>query len=586
MRRRVPDRARPSSTGCSAAASSRLGHAARRRARASARARCCSRRSAAWPSRARAACSSPPRSRAQQVRLRAERLGALAARAAGRRRDVAARTSIAHVDAVRPDVVVVDSIQTVPIPTSPGAPGSVVQVRECAHRLVQEAKDRERRRWCSSATSPRTAGSPGRACSSTSSTRCSSFEGDRHHALRLLRALKHRFGSHQRARAVRDDRTPGSSACPTRRPVPRRPPHRAARLGGRRGARGHRPLLVEVQALVAPTRAADAAAVGQGIDRQPAGAAAGRARHARAGSPSTPTCTRVGRRRAGHRARRRPRGRARRRPALRRAAGRRPIWWRAARSASAASCARSPRRPRRLAEAARLGFTRAHRAAASARRRRAGRHRHGRCASRPLTEALATLDWRLTVDADCVYRERSVPGRLVGSAARRAVGQPCWHALGCLCVAPGTPLREGLDRIVQAKMGALVVVGDGPDVLDICSGGFLLDAAFTPAAPLASWPRWTARSSSPPTLAASPAPTCTSCPTRTCPPPRPAPATAPPSGSARSIDVPVISVSEEWGHRDLPPRARSTRSSRSRGCSTAPTRRCRRSSATRPASTR
>src|SRR4051812_8218865 len=46
--------------------------------------------------------------------------------------------------------------------------------------------------------------------------------------------------------------------------------------------------------------------------------------------------------------------------------------------------------------------------------------------------------------------------------------------------APGTPLREGLDRIVKAKMGALVVVGDGPEVLNICSGGFLLDAAFSP----------------------------------------------------------------------------------------------------------
>jgi diadenylate cyclase len=47
-------------------------------------------------------------------------------------------------------------------------------------------------------------------------------------------------------------------------------------------------------------------------------------------------------------------------------------------------------------------------------------------------------------------------------------------------VAPGTPLREGLHRIVKAKMGALVVVGDGPEVLNICSGGFLLDAAFSP----------------------------------------------------------------------------------------------------------
>jgi len=47
-------------------------------------------------------------------------------------------------------------------------------------------------------------------------------------------------------------------------------------------------------------------------------------------------------------------------------------------------------------------------------------------------------------------------------------------------VAPGTPLRAGLDRILQAKMGGLIVVGDGPEVLNICSGGFLLDAAFSP----------------------------------------------------------------------------------------------------------
>ncbi len=47
-------------------------------------------------------------------------------------------------------------------------------------------------------------------------------------------------------------------------------------------------------------------------------------------------------------------------------------------------------------------------------------------------------------------------------------------------MAPGKPLREGLDRILQSKMGALIVIGDGPEVLNICSGGFLLDAAFSP----------------------------------------------------------------------------------------------------------
>jgi len=46
--------------------------------------------------------------------------------------------------------------------------------------------------------------------------------------------------------------------------------------------------------------------------------------------------------------------------------------------------------------------------------------------------------------------------------------------------APGTPLRAGIERIMSARMGALIVVGSGPEVLSVCSGGFLLDAEFTP----------------------------------------------------------------------------------------------------------
>ncbi len=66
--------------------------------------------------------------------------------------------------------------------------------------------------------------------------------------------------------------------------------------------------------------------------------------------------------------------------------------------------------------------------------------------------------------------------RIAAVAPRR--GSMLLEALAS--VAPGKPLREGLDRILQAEMGALVVVGDGPEVLNICSGGFLLDAAFSP----------------------------------------------------------------------------------------------------------
>lgn len=47
-------------------------------------------------------------------------------------------------------------------------------------------------------------------------------------------------------------------------------------------------------------------------------------------------------------------------------------------------------------------------------------------------------------------------------------------------VAPGTPLRDGIDRVVRAKAGALLVLSDDPEVLAICSGGFLVDAPFSP----------------------------------------------------------------------------------------------------------
>ena len=47
-------------------------------------------------------------------------------------------------------------------------------------------------------------------------------------------------------------------------------------------------------------------------------------------------------------------------------------------------------------------------------------------------------------------------------------------------VVPGQPLREGLERVLLAKRGALIAVGDDPEVLAICTGGFLLDAEFSP----------------------------------------------------------------------------------------------------------
>lgn len=48
-------------------------------------------------------------------------------------------------------------------------------------------------------------------------------------------------------------------------------------------------------------------------------------------------------------------------------------------------------------------------------------------------------------------------------------------------LAPGTLLREGLENILRAKMGALVVVGDSQTIMELVDGGFTLNCEFTPA---------------------------------------------------------------------------------------------------------
>jgi len=49
-------------------------------------------------------------------------------------------------------------------------------------------------------------------------------------------------------------------------------------------------------------------------------------------------------------------------------------------------------------------------------------------------------------------------------------------------IAPGTQLYEGLESILKAKTGALIVIGDTPEVLALVNGGFHIDAEMHPAA--------------------------------------------------------------------------------------------------------
>ncbi len=48
-------------------------------------------------------------------------------------------------------------------------------------------------------------------------------------------------------------------------------------------------------------------------------------------------------------------------------------------------------------------------------------------------------------------------------------------------IAPGTAIRNGLDNILKAKTGGLIVIGDTQPILDIVDGGFRLDIDYTPS---------------------------------------------------------------------------------------------------------
>jgi DNA repair protein RadA/Sms len=167
-----------------------------------------------------------------------------------------AETSLAHIldaiERVHPEVVVIDSIQTVSDPGVGSLPGSVAQVRGCAQRLVNEAKQRDVSIVLVGHVTKEGGLAGPRVLEHVVDT-VLQFEGDRHHALRLLRASKHRFGPTNElglfemaagglvavpdasSLFLADRRTgvPGSVVVPT--------------------MEGHRPIVVEVQALASPS---------------------------------------------------------------------------------------------------------------------------------------------------------------------------------------------------------------------------------------------------------------------------------------------------------------------------------------------
>ncbi len=201
---------------------------------------------------------------AAQVRGRADRLGALVDGVW-----LAAETSIpailAAVQDVDPDVLIVDSIQTVSDPDLESGAGSVAQVRGCAQRLVAEAKAGGPAIILLGHVTKEGALAGPRVLEHLVDT-VLSFDGDRHHALRLLRAVKHRFGPVGELGLFE---MTGAGLCGVAEPG-------ALFLADRRvgspgsvvfaAMEGQRPLLVEIQALVVSTSAVSPRRSATGFD--------------------------------------------------------------------------------------------------------------------------------------------------------------------------------------------------------------------------------------------------------------------------------------------------------------------------------
>ncbi|PJJ77385.1 DNA repair protein RadA/Sms [Sediminihabitans luteus] len=129
---------------------------------------------------------------AGQVRLRAERIGALAPGLL-----LAAETDLAtvlgHIEATEPAMLVVDSVQTIASGEVDGAPGGVSQVREVAGALIAAAKERDLPVILVGHVTKDGAVAGPRTLEHLVDVVCQ-FEGDRHSRLRFVRAVKNRYG--------------------------------------------------------------------------------------------------------------------------------------------------------------------------------------------------------------------------------------------------------------------------------------------------------------------------------------------------------------------------------------------------------
>jgi DNA repair protein RadA/Sms len=215
-----------------------------------------------WMSRDRRALLVTGEESVAQVKLRAARLGGCDAV------EILAETELEAVCATlereRPDVCVVDSVQTLWSQEVGSAPGSVSQVREAASRLLRVAKESGVATFLVGHVTKDGAVAGPRVLEHLVDC-VLQFEGDRYHAHRVLRALKNRFGSTNEL-GVFEMTGGGLVSVPDPSEVFGRT--HAGEVGAAVTCtlEGTRPLLLEIQALVAPTDLAMPRRVGTGVD--------------------------------------------------------------------------------------------------------------------------------------------------------------------------------------------------------------------------------------------------------------------------------------------------------------------------------
>jgi len=197
-----------------------------------------------------------------QVKLRAQRLGG------AERVEILAETELDNVLATleteRPDVCVIDSVQTLYSRDVGSAPGSVGQVREAAARLLRAAKEAGVATiLVGHVTKDGTVAGP-RVLEHLVDC-VLQFEGDRYHAHRVLRAVKNRFGSTNEL-GVFEMTGAGLKGVPDPSEVFGRTAGSEAGSAVACALEGTRPILLEIQALVAPTDLAMPRRVATGVD--------------------------------------------------------------------------------------------------------------------------------------------------------------------------------------------------------------------------------------------------------------------------------------------------------------------------------